>query len=369
MKLKIVTIVGTRPEIIRLSLIIKKLDIFFDHILVNTMQNSDNELNANFFNELSIRKPDYILNISNRNTGHAIGEVISKSYDLLSKINPDCILILGDTNSGLSAISAKRLRIPIFHMEAGNRSFDLNLPEEINRRIIDEISDINLPYTERSRMNLIHEGKEPRWIFKTGSPLCEVFIEFSKQINKSDILNKQKLLSNDYFLVSLHRSENTSDHKKLLKLFQNISKLGIHFNKKIIVSLHPRTKKTLDDNKILIPDNFIISKPFSFFDYNKLQKESFCVISDSGSLAEESHILKFKAISLRNSTERQESLEFSNFTIGNLDYDSLLCAINLKNNNSIQNCENSTDYDIKNVSDKIINIIQSYTLLVKNREN
>lgn len=366
MKLKIVTIVGTRPEIIRLSIIIKKLDIFFDHILINTMQNTHPELNSNFFKELNIRNPDYTLEISNKNTGHAIGDIISKTYDLFFDIKPDCILVLGDTNSGLSAISAKRLRIPIFHMEAGNRSFDLNLPEEINRRIIDEISDINLPYTERSRMNLIHEGKEPRWIFKTGSPLNEVFIKFSKKINDSKILESFKLSNNDYFLVSLHRSENTSDHKKLLKLFQNISKLGIHFNKKIIVSMHPRTKNIIDNNNIIIPNNFIISKPFTFFDYNKLQKESFCVISDSGSLAEESYILGFKAVSLRNSTERQEALEFSNFTIANLDYDSLVNAINL-NTSFLNESKKDNDYNIENTSSIVVNIIQSYAFLIKNK--
>lgn len=364
-KLKLITIVGTRPEIIRLSEIIKKCDKHFNHILVNTMQNSDINLNKIFFENFHLKQAKYNLKINDKNTGHAIGDIISKTYDIIETEKPDAILILGDTNSSLSAISAKRLQIPIFHMEAGNRSYDLNLPEEINRKIIDEISDINMPYTERARMNLVEEGKSMEWIIKTGSPLYEVIINNKTAIYESDILSKLNLKIKNYFLISLHRNENISNCEKLSKLLTNIEKASVFFNKNVVISLHPKTKDLLNKGSIVIPNNFIVSEPFNFFDYMKLQVNSFCVISDSGSLAEESNIMNFQSVSLRNSTERQEAIEYGTFILGNLDSESLINSIEIivsqKKKNVIQ------DYHLENVSDIVVNTIQSFTKKIKSR--
>lgn len=365
MKIKVATIFGTRPEIIRLSLIIKKIDKYFDHILINTMQNYDESLNKKIFEELDIRSPDYYLTKNNfTSTGDIIGKIISETYTILENEKPDCILILGDTNSGFSAISSKKLQIPIFHMEAGNRSFDINLPEEINRRIIDEISDINLPYSERARNNLIAEGKNSNNIFKTGSPLVEVINHYLPKINNSNILNELFIKKEKYILVSIHRHENLLD-SKIKNLLNSVKKVGEFLSKKIIFSLHPTTKNKLEKLKINLPKEFIICEPFGFFDYCKLQINSFCVISDSGSLAEESYIMNFAAVSIRNSTERQEAIEQSNFILGNLDYDNLVNSIEIsKQLSSRIFCP---DYDEKDVSSKIIRIIQSYTKIIKSQ--
>ncbi|MGL4950259.1 MAG: non-hydrolyzing UDP-N-acetylglucosamine 2-epimerase [Mycoplasma sp.] len=368
MKLKVMTIVGTRPEIIRLSVVMKKMDLFFDHIIINTMQNFDKNLNDIFFKDLNVRCPDYTLEVKDKNAGHVIGNIISQTYDLMIKEKPDCILILGDTNSALSAISAKRLKIPIFHMEAGNRSYDLNLPEEINRTIVDSISDINLPYTERARSNLLEEGHLNREVFKTGSPLFEVLDFYSDKIKQSKIINNLKLKKDDFFLVSIHRDENTSDINKLIKLLNNIVCASKTFNKKIVISLHPKTKNILEENSYKISKDFIISEPLGFFDYINLQKNSFCVISDSGSLAEESFILNFNAVSLRNSTERQESFESAAMSLGNIEKDTLINSINF----SISKKQNNIkyhDYLIPNVSDIIINLIQSFSKIIKDKYN
>lgn len=364
-KLKLMTIVGTRPEIIRLSEIIKKCDKYFDHILVNTMQNSDYELNRVFFDNFNLKKAKYNLEINNTNPGTAIADVITKTYDVMQKENPDAILILGDTNSALSSISAKKLRIPIFHLEAGNRSYDLNLPEEINRKIVDEISDINMPYSERARMNLIEEGKRNEWIIKTGSPLYEVIKVNRKNFSKSNILNELKIKKDEYFIVSLHRNENVTNPEKLDNLLKNIMNCSTFYNKSVVISLHPKTKDLLSKNNIKVPHQFIVSKPFDFFDYMCLQMNSFCVVSDSGSLAEESNILKFSSVSLRNSTERQEALELGNFILGNLDSENLINAINIiKSNVDINDV---SDYHIDNVSNITINTIQSFTKKIKSR--
>ena len=365
MKLKVISIVGTRPEIIRLSMIFKKMDLYFNHIIINTMQNYNNYLNKNFFKELNLRDANYFLSKNDSiSTGKIIGNIISETYDIFQKENPDCILILGDTNSGLSAIAAKKLHIPIFHMEAGNRSFDYNLPEEINRKIIDEISDINLPYSERARNNLLAEGKVSNEIFKIGSPLKEVIDNYYSAIKSSDILDKLSLNNNSYILVSIHRKENLLD-LKIENILNNISKIGHHFSKKIILSLHPTTRSKIEKLNIEIPDNFLISEPYGFFDYCKLQINSFCVISDSGSLAEESYMLNFKAVSVRNSTERQEAIEDSNFILGNLDFNSLVNSIEIIN--SVKNKVYCSAYEESHVSDKIVRIIQSYAKIAKKK--
>lgn len=362
-KLKLMTIIGTRPEIIRLSEVIKKCDEHFNHILVNTMQNSNSQLNKVFFENFGLVNAKYNLQINNKNAGTAIADIISKTYEIMDIEKPNAILILGDTNSGLSAISAKKLHIPIFHMEAGNRSYDINLPEEVNRKIIDEISDINMPYSERARMNLIEEGKRMEWIIKTGSPLNEVIIKNKSNIDKANILSKLALKENEYFLVSLHRNENVIDSEKLLKLLINIEKSSTFFKKSVVLSLHPKTKDILNRNNISIPSNFIVSEPFDFFDYMKLQICSFCVISDSGSLAEESNILHFSAVSLRNSTERQEAIEHGSFILGNLDSENLINSIKIITSQKRENIV--CDYHLNNVSDTIVNVIQSFTKKIK----
>lgn len=364
-KIKLITIIGTRPEIIRLSEIIKKCDLYFNHTLINTMQNSDVQLNEVFFKNFNLKNAKYNLEINNKSTGTAIGDIISKTYEILELENPDAILILGDTNSSLSAICAKRLQIPIFHMEAGNRSYDMNLPEEINRKIIDEISDINMPYSERARMNLVEEGKRMEWIIKTGSPLYEVILKNKPNIDKSNILSNLKIKEKEYFLISLHRNENISNNKKLIKLLENIQKASVFFNKDVIISLHPKTKDLLNKNKVIMPNNFIVSEPFDFFDYMKLQLNSFCVISDSGSLAEESNILNFPSVSLRNSTERQEAIEFGTFILANLESEDLINSIEIIISEKRRN--NILDYHIENVSDTVINTIQSFTKKIKSR--
>ncbi|MGL5630450.1 MAG: UDP-N-acetyl glucosamine 2-epimerase [Mycoplasmoidaceae bacterium] len=363
MKLKIISIVGTRPEIIRLSIIFKLFDKIFNHIIVNTMQNFDNSLNEKIFDELNIRKADYFLKNENISPGKLIGNIISETYSIFEKEKPDAVLILGDTNSGLSAISAKKLHIPIFHMEAGNRSFDINLPEEINRKIIDEIADINLPYSERARNNLILEGKNSNRIFKTGSPLKEVIDYYSKEINSSNILNNLNLEKGKYILVSIHRKENLVNHSKIKNILNNLQKISEHYKKRIVLSLHPTTKNILEKYSIEIPSDFVFSKPFGFYEYSKMQINSFCVISDSGSLAEEAYLMNFKSISIRNSTERQEAIESSNFILGNLDYDSLVNSIDIII--SLKNKSTCLDYEVENVSTKIARIIQSYTKVIK----
>lgn len=362
-KIKLMTIIGTRPEIIRLSTIIKKCDKYFNHVLVNTMQNSSTKLNQVFFENFELAPPEYTLSINNKNPGTAIGDIVTKTYEIMLKEKPDALLILGDTNSALSSISAKKLKIPIFHMEAGNRSYDLNLPEEVNRKIIDEISDLNMPYSERARINLLEEGKNSEYIIKTGSPLYEVIKNNASKLRKSEILNNLKIKSKEYFLVSIHRDENVSNPEKLIQLFANVKTSGETYNKKVVISLHPKTKDILKRNKIKFPSGFIVSEPFDFFDYLFLQTNAFCVISDSGSLAEESNILNFTCVSLRNSTERQESLEMGGFILGNLDSDSLINSIRIALDRNSWN--KVPDYHIDDVSSTVINIIQSFTKKIK----
>ncbi len=363
--MKLVTIIGTRPEIIRLSCIIREADKYFNHILVHTGQNWDKQLSDVFFDELNIRKPDYFLNVVGNNLGETMGNIITKSYNLFNELKPDCLLILGDTNSALSAISAKRLKIPIFHMEAGNRCYDLNVPEEINRKIVDHISDINLPYTENSRRYLINEGVRGDHIFVTGSPLKEVLDYYNNNILSSGILDKLSLVKNGYILLSCHREENIDIDKNFGELLETLDMVCNKFKIPVIFSTHPRTKNKLLKNNIKLHELIKSVEPFGFFDYCNLQLNAFCVLSDSGGISEESSILNFPAVSFRTSTERPEALDKGNVVIGNIKskyvIDSINMAVKMFDQNKIIK---SSDYCDNNISEKVLKIIQSYTPII-----
>ncbi len=362
MKIKLVTIIGTRPEIIKLSRVIMKCDKFFNHKIVHTGQNYDYELNQIFFEDLGIRKPDHFLDVKGNDLGESIGNVISKSFKVLSKLNPDCILILGDTNSCLSAISAKRLKIPIFHLEAGNRCFDQNVPEEINRKIVDHISDINLTYTENARKYLLMEGIRKDFIFNIGSPMKEILTFYEDKISASTILNKLSLKPDNFIVVSIHREENlenSNNFNEILKTLDTIVKLK---DKKIIFSTHPRTKKKLKELNRDYDSKIEFINPLGFFDYISLQVNSFVTLSDSGTLAEESSLLKFPAVSIRNSTERPEAIDSGNLILGSVDEKNILNSIELAIN--LKSASEPIDYDSPDCSDRIVKIIQGYTSVV-----
>jgi UDP-N-acetylglucosamine 2-epimerase (non-hydrolysing) len=364
-KIKLVTVLGTRPEIIRLAEIIKSADLNFEHILVHTGQNYDYTLNEIFFNDLGLRKPDYFLGVAGNHLGETIGNVIAKSYEVLLNENPDALLVLGDTNSVLCTIAAKRLKIPIFHMESGNRCFDQNVPEEINRKISDHISDINLTYTEHSRRYLLSEGFRKDHVFVTGSPLFEVLVKHNEQINNSNILNDLNLQKGEYFVVSAHREENIDLKDNLLVLSKSLNAVAEKYGKKIIFSTHPRTKKQIENKKIAFHPLIINLPPFGFFDYVSLQKNAFCVLSDSGTISEESAMLNFPAISIRTSTERPEAIDAGSIVLGGISPNDVLNALRIclqtynKDNQSIP-----IEYKVVDVSSKIIRIIQSYTSIV-----
>lgn len=365
-KLKLVTIIGTRPEIIKMSKTIKACDECFNQILVHTGQNWDYNLNEVFFKDFGIRKPDYFLDSVGSNLGETIGNIISKSYDLLEKEKPDAVLILGDTNSALSAIPAKRLKIPIFHMEAGNRCFDENLPEEINRKIVDHISDVNLPYTEHARRNLEAEGIRKELTFVTGSPMAEIISENKTKINNSKILSKLNLEKDKFFLVSAHREENIDNEANFNSLMTALNNIAEEYKMPIIYSTHPRTLDRLNKRNFKLHPLIQNLKPFGFFDYNKLQLESFCVLSDSGTLAEESSLLGFNGVSLRTSTERPEVMDKGSFIIGGIKTDDIMQAIELSR--LMKDKANQTiianDYHDINVSTKVVKLIQSHTKIV-----
>lgn len=365
-KLKLMTIIGTRPEIIKLSETIKKCDLYFDQILVHTGQNYDYNLNEIFFKDLGLRKPDFYLDVVGDNLGQTMGNVISKSYDLMKKESPDALLILGDTNSALCAISAKRLKIPIFHMEAGNRCFDENLPEEINRKIVDHISDVNLPYTEHARRYLLNEGLFPGQIFVTGSPMREVLSKYKNEIKNSDVLNQLNLKKEKYILVSAHREENIDNEKTFFELMDAINQIAENFQIPVIYSTHPRTEKFIKQRNFKFHELVKNLKPFGFFDYCNLQMNSFCVLSDSGTLAEECAILNFPSISLRTSTERPEVLDKGSFIIGGITKNDIMQSIEMARL-MYENKEESLpalDYNDKNVSIKVVKLIQSYTKII-----
>lgn len=366
-KIKVMTVIGTRPEIIRLSAVIKACDKHFEHIIVHTGQNWDYTLNEIFFKELELRKPDYYLDAVGENLGETIGNIISKSYNLFKEINPEALLILGDTNSALSAISAKRLKIPIFHMEAGNRCFDQNVPEEINRKIVDHISDINLPYTEHSRRYLLSEGVRKEHIFVTGSPMPEVLNNCRNSIDESKILTTLKLEKDKYILVSAHREENIDIEENFLSLVNTLNSVAEEFKLPIIYSTHPRSWKRIREKKIKFSPLVKKLKPFGFIDYNKLQQNAFCVLSDSGTLSEESAILNFPAVLIRTSTERPEVLDKGSIIIGGIKSGEVIQAVYsavemfraMDNRNILP-----VDYQDMNVSMKVVKIIQSYTKIV-----
>jgi len=365
-KLKLMTVIGTRPEIIKLSETIKKCDIYFDQTIVHTGQNYDYNLNEVFFKDLGLRAPDKYLNVVGKNLGETIGNVISKSYDLMCEIKPDALLILGDTNSALCAISAKRLKVPIFHMEAGNRCFDENLPEEINRKIVDHISDVNLPYTEHARRYLLNEGIFAGQTFVTGSPMKEVLANYKKQIENSDVLNTLGLEKDNFILVSAHREENIDNEKTFFELMNAINKIAEKFNMPVIYSTHPRTQKFIEMRNFKFHPLVKNLKPFGFFDYCKLQTSSFCVLSDSGTLAEECAMLNFPSISLRTSTERPEVLDKGAFIIGGVTETDIMQAVEMARlmHKNQEKSLPANDYNDENVSIKVVKLIQSFTKIV-----
>jgi UDP-N-acetyl-L-fucosamine synthase len=363
-KLKLVTILGTRPEIIRLSEIIKLSDKIFDHILVHTGQNYDYTLNEIFFNDLELRKPDYFLNVAGDHLGKTIGNVISKSYEVLIKEKPDALLVLGDTNSVLCTISAKRLKIPIFHMEAGNRCFDQNVPEEINRKISDHISDINLTYTENSRRYLLSEGFRKDHVFVTGSPLFEVLNTYEKQISKSSILEKLKLIKNKFFVISAHREENIDLGDNFLKLVETINCIADKYKLPIIFSTHPRTKNKINSSNTKFHPLVKNIEPLGFFDYVNLQMNSCCVLSDSGTISEESSMLSFPAISIRTSTERPEAIDAGSIVLGGIKVANVMNSINTCISTYEKDITLPLEYKTKNVSKKVVRLIQSFTRIV-----
>lgn len=368
-KLKLMTIVGTRPEIIKLSEVIKKCDKYFEHILVHTGQNHSYTLNKIFFKDLSLREPDHFLGVVGNDLGETMGNIIAKSFKLMQEIMPDALLVLGDTNSALSAISAKRLKIPIFHMEAGNRCFDENLPEEINRRIVDHISDVNLPYTEHARRYLYAEGVKKEQIYVTGSPMAEVIKANSGKISESRVLEQLKLSKGKYLLLSAHREENIDNENNFLELMNAVNNLAEHYKIPVIYSVHPRSQKFITERNFQFSPFVSKLEPFGFSDYISLQKSALCVVSDSGTLAEEASLLKFPGVSIRTSTERPEALDKGNFIIGSISAKSLLQAVEMSVAMS-ENNELSTDvpdYNDENVSVKIVRIIQSYTDIINRK--
>lgn len=368
MRKKIMAVVGTRPEIIRLALIIQKMEDFFDVVFVHTGQNYDYTLNEIFFKNLGLRKPDYYLDSPGKNLGETMGNVLSKSYDVMLREKPDALLVLGDTNSGLSTISAKRLKIPIFHMEAGNRCFDFNVPEEINRKIIDHVSDINLAYTENARRYLINEGMKNDCVYVTGSPMAEVLDKYKEEIEKSDVLERLDIRIGKYFVVSSHREENLDVDNNFEILVNSLNKVAEKYNMPIIFSTHPRTAKKIKEKNIKF--NILIRniEPLGFFDYIKLQTNAYCVLSDSGTISEEAAILNFPAVSIRTSSERPEALDAGNIVLGGIDEDNMTSAIEIAVKTYSKDRENPVrDYRDLNVSDKVIKIIQSYTDIINMR--
>jgi UDP-N-acetylglucosamine 2-epimerase len=367
-RLKLATIVGTRPEIIRLSEIIKKADICFEHVLVHTGQNYDYTLNEIFFEELGIRKPDYHLQVTGANVGSTIGNIIAQSYDLLTQIQPDALLVLGDTNSVLCTIAAKRLKIPIFHLEAGNRCFDQNVPEEINRKISDHISDVNIAYTEHSRRYLLSEGFRKDHVFVVGSPLYEVIMQHQQRIQESRILEKLQLSAGKYILVSTHREENIDLPEQFNQLTTALDTVAATFKLPIIFSTHPRTQKKIEERKITFHPLIKNLPPFGMIDYIWLQKNAFIVLSDSGTISEESAIGNFPAISIRTSTERPEAIDAGSIILGDISSDEIVNAIHVvKNTWQSDQASVPLEYKVPDVSNKVIRIIQSYCSVI-NRE-
>lgn len=366
-KLKVMTVLGTRPEIIRLSACLKKCDRYFQHILVHTGQNWDYSLNEVFFKDLGLRQPDYYLDTVGKDLGETMGNIIAKSYEVMQKEKPDALLVLGDTNSALSAISAKRLKIPIFHMEAGNRCWDWNVPEMVNRTIVDHISDINMPYTEHSRRYLLSEGIDGKTMFVTGSPMREVLKEHQEAVRQRDVLSQLGLAPKKYLLLSAHREENIDNEEHFLSLMESVNALAEKYQLPIIYSMHPRSKKFIEQRKFKFHPLVRSMQPFGFLDYNHLQMNAYCVLSDSGTLSEESAMLHFPAVLMRTSTERPEVLDKGTVVIGGIRGCDVEQAVELAVS-MFENDEETVmaeDYADTNVSVKVVKIIQSYAKIVK----
>ena len=362
-KLKVMTVVGTRPEIIRLSAVINKLESSeaIEHILVHTGQNYDYELNEVFFNDFKLKKPDYFLESAIGNAIETIGNILIKIDKVLEEVKPDAFLVLGDTNSCLAAIAAKRKKIPIFHMEAGNRCFDQRVPEETNRKIVDHIADINLTYSDIAREYLLREGLLPDRVIKTGSPMFEVINSRLQDIEKSDILERLGLEENKYFVVSSHREENISSEKNFLNLVDSLNAVAERYNMPVIVSTHPRTRKMIEEKNIKFNPLISLMKPLGFNDYIKLQIKSKAVLSDSGTISEESSILKFKALNLREAHERPEAMEETSVTMVGLKKERILQGLEVLETQARETLRYVNDYSMPNVSDKVLRIILSYT--------
>lgn len=365
-KLKVMIVMGTRPEIIKLSSVIKKCDQYFDLKIVHTGQNYDYELNKVFFENLQLREPDFYLNVVGDNLGQTMGNVISKSYELFAAEKPDAVLVLGDTNSCLCVIAAKRLKIPIFHMEAGNRCKDENLPEEVIRRIVDVTSDVNLCYSENARKYILDTGVKPEYTYVTGSPMAEVLDECIDKINSSKVLENLNLQPKKYILLSAHREENIDIESNFMALMNAVNAMAETYDMPILYSCHPRSRKMIEKRGFKFDSRVIQNKPLGFFDYNKLQQNAFCVVSDSGTIPEEASYFKFPAVSVRTSTERPEAMEKGVFTVGSITKEQVLQAVDL----AVSMHENGDDgltvpsYADTNVSTKVVKIIQSYVGIV-----
>ncbi len=362
--MKVATIIGTRPEIIRLSRVIAALDRYVEHVIVHTGQNYDFELNQILFDDLEIRKPDYFLEAAGKNAAETIGLVISRSDEVLAQIKPDAVLILGDTNSCLAAISAKRRKFPVFHMEAGNRCFDQRVPEEINRKIVDHISDINMPYSTISREYLLREGFPPDRVIKTGSPMFEVLHHYMPKIQKSVIRGRLDLKDRGYFVVSCHREENVDDEDNFRSLIELLNRLAATYGKRVIMTTHPRTRKRIEQEKISLPSLVELHKPFGLSDYVNLQINAHAVLSDSGTITEESSILNFPALNIRQAHERPEGMEEGAVTMVGLSWPRVkdaLAIIEKQPRGADRLSKIVEDYNVPNVSEKVVRIIMSYT--------
>jgi UDP-N-acetyl-L-fucosamine synthase len=362
--MRVATVVGTRPEIIRLSRVIAALDRYMDQVLIHTGQNYDYELNGIFFEDLEIRKPDYFLEAAGRSAAETIGNIIAKSDEVLGKVQPDAMLVLGDTNSCLAAIAAKRRKIPVFHMEAGNRCFDERVPEEINRKIVDHISDINMPYSAISREYLLREGIAPDRIIKTGSPMCEVLAYYREKIDRCDVLERLGLKKDEYLVVSSHREENIDSPRQFRNLADMLNLLASKYDLPVIVSVHPRTRKRIDSEGVCFPKKVRLMKPLGFSDYVHLMMSAHATLSDSGTITEESSILNFRALNIREAHERPEGMEEGAVMMTGLEPGRILAAMSVLEAQAAsptRNLRMVSDYDVPNVSEKVVRIILSYT--------
>jgi UDP-N-acetyl-L-fucosamine synthase len=357
-KLKVVTIVGTRPEIIRLSRLIPKLDEFTDHVLVHTGQNYDRQLNEIFFEDLELRQPDYYLNVDTTSFGSVMGDTLKKAEEVFLKEKPDAVMILGDTNSAIAAVVAERMHIPVYHMEAGNRSFDNNVPEELNRKIVDHVASFNLPYNDYSMRNLLNEGVHPRFVHKTGSPMREIYFHFKSRIESSNVLERLSLSSGQYFLVSLHRQENVDSPVRLKLALDALVAVRDEWGLPVLVSTHPRTRKRLEELFHESLPGIVFHEPFGYFDYNKLQLNAKCVLSDSGTISEESTVMDFPAICLRSANERPEATAEGYAVMSGLDAKEVLRTIYFATR-ADRSKPSPEGYEVSNFADRVLSILFS----------